>query len=371
MVTMNGGPTALGRSLGLRCQRKRGGARRRSVIVALGAALVVAASVAAQTPSRSASPAPLAEVNGIVITEDEVARGVGMQLTKLEEQIYQLKLQRLESLIAEKLLSAEAAKRGISLLALLDAEVTSQTAIVSEQEVDAYYQTNKAQFRNQDEAVSRGQIRAALQNEKLMARRLAFLQSLRNQGKVRVLLRAPLVYRAPVVADGSRGLGPSDAAVTIVEFTDFHCPFCKRAEETVAQILARYGNKVRLVFKDFPIDQLHPQARKAHEAARCSADQARFWEYHKLLFAGTPKATPAELKASAEQAGLDLSAFDQCVAQGTHQATVQKEIDEGWSLGVTATPTFFINGRPLSGAQPLQNFTQIIDDELARVANER
>jgi protein-disulfide isomerase len=371
MVTIRVWPAAWGESRGVRSGRKRGRGRQRNVVVALGAVLAAATSVAAQTPSKSASSAPIAEINGVAITEDEVSRTIGMQLTKLEEQIYQLKLQRLESIIADRLLAAEAGRRGISLIALLDAEVTSKTAVVSEQELETYYQTNKGQFKTQDEAVVRGQIRAALQNEKLMARRRAFLQSLRDQSKVTVRLRPPDVYRASVVAAGSRSLGSSEAPVTIVEFSDYHCPFCKRAEDTVAQILSRYGNKVRLVFKDFPIDQLHPQARKAHEAARCSADQARFWEYHKQLFAGTPKATPAELRASAEQAGLDLPAFDQCVAQGTHQTTVQKEIDEGWSLGVSATPTFFINGRPLSGAQPLQTFIQLIDDELARAAAAR
>jgi protein-disulfide isomerase len=345
----------------------------KSVIFALGAAVAAlnVTAVTAQTPSKSASSAPIAEVSGVAITEDEVTRGIGMQLTKLEDQIYQLKLQRLEGLIAEKLLAAEAAKRGISLIALLDAEVTSQTSMVTEQELEAYYQTNRVQFKNQDESAVRGQIRASLQNEKLGIRRQAFLQSLRNQAKVAVLLRPPLVYRASVGAAGARSLGPPEAPVTMVEFSDYHCPFCKRAEETVAQLLSRYGNKVRLVFKDFPIDQLHPQARKAHEAAGCAADQGMFWEYHRLLFASTPKATPTALKASAEQAGLDLSTFDQCIAQGKHQATVQKEIDEGWSLGVSATPTFFINGRPLSGALPIQNFIRLIDDELAHVAEVR
>jgi protein-disulfide isomerase len=330
-------------------------------------AVLNATELTAQTPSENASSPPIAEVNGIAITEDEVTRPIGMQVAKLEDQIYQLKLQRIEALVADKLLTAEAAKRGISLVALLDAEVTLQTTMVTEQEIEAYYQTNRAQLKNQDEAVVRGQIRAVLQNEKLAIRRRAFLQSLREPAKVAVLLKPPLVYRASVGTDGARSLGP-DAPVTIVEFADYHCPFCKRAEETVALILSRYGDKVRLVFKDLPIDQLHPQARKAHEAARCAADQSRFWEYHRLLFAGTPKATPAELKASAEQVGLDLSAFDQCVAEGKHQAAVQKEIDEGWSLGVSATPTFFINGRPLSGALPIQTFVQLIDDELIRVA---
>jgi protein-disulfide isomerase len=327
----------------------------------------LATTAAAQAPSKKASMVPVAEVDGVVVTENEVTRAVGMQVAKLEDQIYQLKLQRIENLIAEKLLAAEAAKRGLSITALLDAEVTSHTAIVTEQEIETFYQANKAQFKNQDESAVRSQIRAGLQNEKLAVNRQAFLQSLRTRANVTILLKPPVVYRAEVNLAGARSLGPVGAPVTLVEFSDYHCPFCKRVEETVAQILSRYGNKVKFVFKDFPIDQLHPQARKAHEAARCAADQAKFWEYHKLLFDGAPESTPDQLKASAEQAGLDVSAFNQCISQGKHQIAIQKEVDEGWSLGVNSTPTFFINGRPLSGALPIQNFIQLIDDELTRV----
>jgi hypothetical protein len=135
MVTIRVWPAAWNERRDLRSGRKRGRARQRTVVVALGAILAAATLVAAQTPSKSASSAPIAEINGVAITEDEVSRTIGMQLTKLEEQIYQLKLQRLESIIADRLLAAEAGRRGISLIALLDAEVTSKTAVVSEQEL--------------------------------------------------------------------------------------------------------------------------------------------------------------------------------------------------------------------------------------------
>jgi protein-disulfide isomerase len=173
------------------------------------------------------------------------------------------------------------------------------------------------------------------------------------------------VYRAAVNVTGARILGPADAPVTIVEFSDYHCPFCKRAEETVEQLLARYGDRIRVVFKDFPIGQLHPQAAKAHEAARCAADQGKFWEYHKLLFAGSPQTTTDQLTGIAQRAGMDMSRFEPCLGQAMHRAAVQQDVDEGTKLGVAATPTFFINGRPIAGAQPLETFVRVIDDELA------
>jgi len=165
--------------------------------------------------------------------------------------------------------------------------------------------------------------------------------------------------------DGAPSVGAKSAPVTIVEFSDFHCPFCQRAEDTIGQIRSRYGERVRFVWRDFPIDTLHPQARQAHEAARCASDQGKFWPYHKALYAGPPK-SPDQLPAIAQEAGLDMAGFKACVASGKHKAAVQTDIEEGKRLDVTGTPTFFINGRVLTGAQPLEAFARMIDDELAR-----
>ena len=145
--------------------------------------------------------------------------------------------------------------------------------------------------------------------------------------------------------------GPETAPVTIVKFEDFDCSFCQRAQATLAQLLARYGGQVKLVHRDFPIDPLHGKSL-AHEAARCADHQGKFWTYHDALYA--------------EAIGLDVGAFEQCLTGGTDRAVVQRDVDEGSRVGVKATPTFFINGRPLVGAQPLERFIQMIDDELVR-----
>jgi protein-disulfide isomerase len=123
---------------------------------------------------------------------------------------------------------------------------------------------------------------------------------------------------------------------------------------------------VKLVFRDFPIDQLHPGARKAHEAARCASKQGKFWTYHDALFANAPKANPEQLKAYAQEVELELPAFELCLSRGTYQAAMQRDVEGGARLGVTGTPTFFINGRLLSGAQPLDSFVRVIEEELAR-----
>jgi protein-disulfide isomerase len=306
---------------------------------------------------------PLAEVNGEAITTTEIERALGTKLSKLEEQIYSLKRQELEALIAQRLLAHEAAKRGLSVTSLVDTEVTAKVGLVTEEEIETFYQANKGRLRA-DEAGVRENIRAHLQQQKLAAGRQRFVESLRAQSKVVVRLQAPPVVRVTASTDGAPIRGVKEAPVTLVEFSDFHCPFCSRAQATLKQLLDRYPGKVKLVYRDFPLDRLHPQARKAAEAARCAGDQGKFWEYHDLLFSNTPRAAPDDLRRYAQQVALDVPKFEQCIASGAHRITVQRDIDEGARLGVTGTPAFFINGRPLEGAQPLEAFVRLIEEEL-------
>ena len=197
------------------------------------------------------------------------------------------------------------------------------------------------------------------------------MEALRSQAKIVDRLQAPPIVRVEVPVDGAPVRGAADAPVTLVEFSDFHCPFCKRVQPTLAQLLERYPGKVKLAYRDFPIDSLHPQARRAAEAARCARDQGKFWEYHDLLFAGPPSAAPESLDRSAGQIGLDLVAFEGCLSSGVHAAAVQRDVDEGARLGLNGTPAFFINGRPLTGAQPLEAFVRIVEEELRSAGEAR
>jgi protein-disulfide isomerase len=206
--------------------------------------------------------------------------------------------------------------------ALLDAEVTSNVGLVTEQEIERFSQANKARLQG-EEATVREQIRSQLQNQQLATQREAFLKNLRAQATVAVYLKAPPVFRAQVAVDGAPFKGQAGAPVTIVEFSDFHCPFCKRVLPTLTQLESQYGDRVKLVFRDYPIDQLHPGARKAHEAARCANEQGKFWGYHDVLFANAPKANPEQLKGYAQEVGLDVPAFEQCFSGGKYQAAVQ------------------------------------------------
>ena len=138
---------------------------------------------------------------------------------------------------------------------------------------------------------------------------------------------------------------------------------------TLGQLESKYGEKIKLVFRDFPIESLHPGATKAHEAARCANEQGKFWAYHDKLFATPPKSSPETFKELAKEIGLNPSAFETCLNSDKYQTAINEDIGEGNRVGVTGTPAFFINGRLISGAQPLEAFARIIDDELARLAS--
>lgn len=315
----------------------------------------------AQTPAT----APLAEVNGFAITAKDVEQAIAAKLAPLEEQIYTLKRNEIDALVTQRLLAEEAAKRGMTVAALLDAEVTSKVALVTEKEIEDYYNANKTRMRD-DEATARPQIRTNLQQRRLTARREAFLASLRSQAKIVVRLEAPAVARVDVSIAGSPVRGSPDAPVTIVEFSDFECPYCKQASTTIASVIAKYPGKIKFVYRDFPLENIHPQARRAALAARCAGQGGKFWEYHDVLFAQSPKLAPDDLRRYATQVGLDAGKFDACLVNGATDAALQKDIDEGNTLGITGTPVFYINGRTLRGAQRIDAFARVIDDELAR-----
>ena len=178
---------------------------------------------------------------------------------------------------------------------------------------------------------------------------------------------SPTVAVVPVSADDDPGLGPADAGVVIVEFSDFQCFYCARfATETLGQILNTYGKSVRLVYRDFPLISIHSQAQKAAEAAQCAQEQGKYWEYHDLLFENQQALDIGSLKAYAEQLGLDTDDFDDCLDSGRFASEVAKDLTDGQGYGVTATPTFFINGRLVRGAQPFSVFQALIEEQLAK-----
>jgi protein-disulfide isomerase len=168
-----------------------------------------------------------------------------------------------------------------------------------------------------------------------------------------------------VSVDDDPSWGPEDAPVTIVEFSDFQCPYCARfVTQTYPQIKQQYEGKVRFVFRDFPLTQIHENAQNAAEAAGCANEQGKFWEYHDMLFTNQSALDVASLKSYASQLGLDSATFDQCLDSGKYAEEIQKDLQDGNQYGVQGTPSFFVNGLLVSGAQPFSVFQAVIDAAL-------
>ena len=193
----------------------------------------------------------------------------------------------------------------------------------------------------------------------------ALIAELKKAGPaLRVTLDAPRTTVARAAADPAQGA--ASAPVTIVEYSDFQCPFCQRVMPTIKQLRTQYGDKVRVVWKDFPLTQVHPQAFVAAQAGNCAQEQGKFWELHDQLFANQQALQPENLKKYAAAVGMDTAKFNACLDSAKFEARVQESMAEGSKIGVQSTPTVFINGRMVSGAQPIEVFQTLIDEELAR-----
>jgi protein-disulfide isomerase len=309
--------------------------------------------------------AKIAEVDDRVILASDLEKYAGREISLQRENLYKLEKQKLDEYISAFLLTQEAKKRGVSVETILDQEVNSKILPVGDDEIEVFYKANKTRIAV-DLDKGREKIRDYLRNQKIEAQKALFLKSLRSKAKVISYLKPPPAFRAELSVAGEPFRGSEKAPVTIVKFEDFLCPFCKQVQPTFNDLLSRYNGKVRLVHKDLPLESLHPQARQAAEAARCAYEQGKFWEYHDKLYANSPKASADDLKSYAKGVGLNVDSFDRCFASGKYKAVVQQDLNEGAQLGLTGTPTFFINGREISGNQPLEAFEAIIDEELAR-----
>jgi protein-disulfide isomerase len=178
---------------------------------------------------------------------------------------------------------------------------------------------------------------------------------------------SPTAGIVQVSADDDPALGPQDAPVLIVEFSDFQCGYCARfATETLNQILDTYGDQVRFVYRDFPLNSIHTYAQKAAEATECAFEQGKYWEYSDLLWKNQQALDVDSLKGYAQQSGLETGAFNECLDSGRYTSEVQNDLAQGQGYGVTRTPTFFINGRLLVGAKPFSDFQAMIAEELAK-----
>jgi protein-disulfide isomerase len=342
------------------------------VVILAGALLAFACTKATKpsggTTAKASDPnAPVAKLGSQVITEAELSKQTKGEVMRAEaqhvERVHQIKEQALNGMIEKRLIEAKAKAENITADQLVEREVASKVTPPTETELKAMYDAAKAQGQPLPpyEEVKPQIVKYATEQGKARHRK-AFLDKLRSETKVEVLL-APVLPPKVEVALVGQSKGPSNAPITIVEFSDYQCPYCSRAEETVKKVMDEYKGKIRLFYRDYPLP-FHGQAQKASEAALCAADQNKYWEMHEKLFASQSALAIPQLKEHAKGLGLDAGKFDKCLDGGDKAKLVEDSKKAGEELGVTGTPHFFINGRPLSGAQPFEEFKKVIDLEL-------
>ena len=332
----------------------------KKLLVAAG--LVWVAHVGAHLASAQQKPrgddTPVATVGGEPITDADL--GIRGRLLKLEQQAHQLRLQALENAINRRVLEAVAKKRNLTLEEFLKQEVDGKVAEPAPEEVRGFYLGVRDKLQRRPYEEVRQQLAAQLKTVKILEAREAFLRELRNQTEVVILLQTP---RVEVPLAGAPRRGPATAPVTMVVFSDFECSYCKSVQLTLKEVLSNYGDQVSFVYKDLPL-QMHPQAQSAAEAARCAHDQGKFWEYHDELYKSAALTVNTYLQI-ANKLGLATEPFQSCIKSGKYKAAVESSAQEAIAVGADSTPSFFINGIPLSGAQSASAFFKIIDAELA------
>jgi predicted DsbA family dithiol-disulfide isomerase len=340
------------------------------VLICVGVAAIVWFTISknqlgfAKVPAGAEKPEGdvAAFVGGTRVSLAEIDKRVNAQLSRMRADEYNLKRRALDEAITRILLEAEAKTRGTSVEELTRVEIDAKAAAVLAGDKQAEYNRLKERFTNKTEAELTRMANDNLSRRSIVERRRQFIAELRNKTDIRILLEPP---RFEVDATEGPSLGPPNAPVTIVEFSEFQCPYCAQVQPTLKRIKEHFGDNVRIVFRNFPLPR-HEDAPKAAEAASCADEQGKFWEMHDKLFANNSKLRVENLKTYAAELGLETDRFNECLDTGRLGAKWRTDKRDGGIYGVTGTPAFFINGRMVGGSVPYEEFLVVIQEELKR-----
>ncbi len=300
---------------------------------------------------------PVAVVNGETLTAADLEHNQVGSLLQARNQYYQQQRKALEQLIDDELLALDARRQQITVQELLEKKIYADVKEPNEDQLEVYYEgtDSKEPF-----AAVRNQILEHIRQLRRERARTAYVKSLRSQANIRILLAPPAVN---VEVRNAYIRGSKDAPVVLVEFADYECPYCQRVHPDLQKLQKEYGSKLAFIFADMPLP-MHKYAQKAAEAARCAGEQGKYWEYHDALFA-SHKLDVAALKERANSLALDRANFDRCLDSGAETAAVKQDADEAFRLGLTGTPSFFINGHFLSGAMEYSALKEMVEQQLA------
>lgn len=327
---------------------------------------VAVAAVALQLQGQSASDT-VAVVGGRSITLADVDRSIEARLRPLQQQMYALRKSALENLVVSAVLEQTAAKRSIT-VAELRKQLSAGTFEIAQADIDDMLEEHAESFAGMSPDEVRERVRLDLESQERMRHYREGVARLRDAMAVEVLLREPTVTISTAGFDRV-AKGKQNAPVTLIEFADFQCPYCRGASATVNRVAEQYKDDVRVVFRHLPLGN-HPEAFGAARAAHCASEQNRFWEYHDALFEADALSAD-RLRTIAADLKLDTNTFASCMADERSKSAVLTDLQEAKRLGITGTPTFIVNGVLLTGAVPFSELQQILDKQLATAAPAR
>ena len=313
----------------------------------------------------------IADIKGKTISRTELESAVEGELYEVEmdslrfaasqrQRRHDILERQLSAMMSEELFELEAQERGIPQAELLEQEIFSKAESPTAQDVEDFYEANQSRMSEPKTQMLPTIRRYLAEMEKDEAYK-SFLTLLKEKYQVKDGLGP---FRLEISTEGSPSLGAVDAPVTVVEFSDFECPYCLAMFSTLRTLREEYGKKIRLVFRQFPLNSIHPRAQKAAEASLCAADQGKFWEMHDSMFENQGDLEVSDLESRAEVLGLDVTRFQSCLSDAQHADRVKEDVAAGTAAGVTGTPAIFVNGRPLLGTVPYQQITGFVDEEL-------
>ena len=330
----------------LRYQRQQELARKLAERLRTAAQVKVIAKPSAPPASDADRAQVLATVNGKQITAGDIETSLQPTIFSVQEEVYALRKQDLDLKINDILLTAEAQKKKITSRALLETEVTAKVPRVTEAQAQEFYTQNKERISGEF-AQTKDQIIKYMQEKKEEEATLAFAEQLRRAAVVQINLSAPESPVFQIATDDQPFKGNANAVVTIVEFTDFQCPSCAQQHPVLERLVSEFGDRVRLVVRDFPLSQ-HADAPKAAEAAEAAREQGKYWEYVAVLFRNQSALDVNKLKQYASDLGLDRTRFDTALDSRKFAEKIERDVLDGQKLGVNGTPTFYINGKRVS-----------------------
>jgi protein-disulfide isomerase len=323
-----------------------------AIVIAANHALAI--SVIAQTDNTV-----LARVNGRNITQTDLDSSIISQVLPLQQQLYAVRKVALENLIVSLILQDEARKRNVSVDELRTGLATG-TIEIQRSEVEAAYAENASAFGAMSPDEAKERVRLDLESQARIQKYRDAVEKLKQAYGVQIYLEQPIL-RA-IDTKNAPTTGPTQAPVTIIEFSDFECPFCKGSQATIKKILETFPDQVRLIFKHRPLEG-HSGAFPAAQAAFCAGEQNSFWRYHDALFA-LQEFSLEVLKTLASNLNLDRKSFDECLKAERSRLSILNDVREAHRLGIDSTPTFVINGKLIRGAVSFDDFKAVITREL-------